>query len=190
MAVKKKAKKQLISIELGFGGLAGLTFACLCIFLWMYLFGVWTGQSLFQADDGLQTTKNISGFAKKVLRHATASPSGDKAKAGEGASDPDAEKEVSAEKSTAPEPDASFFAVQVAAFKEKQRAMNAVLQWRARDYESFYLLPEPPNGTFHRVFVGRFDSLAEANSLAAKLESAEQGKMFITLVSNDEERLP
>ncbi len=84
----------------------------------------------------------------------------------------------------------AFFAVQVSAFKDKQRAVKSVLQWRSREYESFYLMPDSPSGTFHRVFVGRFDSLAEANTLAAKLESAEQRKVFIMLVSADQERLP
>ncbi len=186
---KKKAKKKLIAIELSFGGLVGLTVASFCIFLWMFLFGMWTGQSVLSSSDALQKTKDSAGFASKVWPQKSnvqtinkkSSTKSSQKKMGSVAS---VVKEIPADQGV------SFFAVQVSAFRDEQRAVKSVSQWRAREYESFYLMPDGPNGTFHRVFVGHFDSLAEANTLATKLESAEQRKVFIMLVSADQERLP
>ena len=84
----------------------------------------------------------------------------------------------------------SFFSIQVSAFREQKRANKAVLQWKARDYESFYLLPDQPNGTFNRVFVGRFPSLNEANVMATKIEEIEKNKVFITLIDASQKRYP
>ena len=75
------------------------------------------------------------------------------------------------------------------AFRDEQRALKAVVQWRVRSYEAFYLQPEA-EGNFYRVLVGHFDSLAEANGLASKLEASEQNKVFISLVSESQKRYP
>lgn len=52
-AKRKKRKKQkvLVRIELTLRGLAGLGVVCFCIFLWMFLLGVWTGQDLLQSGE-------------------------------------------------------------------------------------------------------------------------------------------
>jgi cell division septation protein DedD len=84
---------------------------------------------------------------------------------------------------------ASFFAIQVGAFREEQRALKAVLQWRVREHQAFYIKPEA-DGNFYRVLVGQFDSLAEANGLATTLEASEQNKVFISLVSESQQRFP
>ena len=186
---KKKTKKSLVSIELGFGGLVGLAGASFCIFLWMFLFGMWTGQSVLQTSDGSQKIKDGVGFASKIWPKKTAVQTiKDKSNTNSGLNK--TKSVVTIEKENQAGQDASFFAVQVSAFKDKARAVKSVLQWRTREYESFYLLPEFPNGKFHRVFVGHFESLAEANTLATKLESAEQRKVFIMLVSADQQQLP
>jgi len=190
MAKKKRTRKALVSIELGLGGLLGLAVASFCIFLWMFLFGMWTGQSVLQTSDDLQPIKGESGFAAKIRQKTSNGQEVIKKSITKGSLENRDDGEGNIKKEMPVDQEASFFAVQVAAFKDEQRAVNTVLQWRARDYESFYLRPDSPNGTFHRVFVGRFESLAEANTLAAKLESAEQRKVFIMLVSVDQEQLP
>jgi cell division protein FtsN len=190
MVKKKKAKKALVSIEFGLGGLMGLAVASFCIFLWMFLFGMWTGQSVLQTTDGPPKMKDGSGFAAKIRQKDPGQEELNKKSAVKSSLENSDNEAARVEKVLPADQEASFFAVQVSAFKDEQRAAKSVLQWRSRDYESFYLRPDLPNGTFHRVFVGRFESLAEANTLAAKLESAEQRKVFIMLVSVDQEQLP
>ncbi len=46
MAVAKKKQIKKYKFELTRGAIGGIGVVCFCIFLWMFLFGVWTGQSL------------------------------------------------------------------------------------------------------------------------------------------------
>jgi len=46
MAPRRKPAGKKIKFELSLSGIAGIGVVCFCIFLWMFLFGVWTGQSL------------------------------------------------------------------------------------------------------------------------------------------------
>lgn len=48
MAGKEQKQGRKISFELSWGGIAGVTVVCFCICIWMFLLGVWTGQSLLQ----------------------------------------------------------------------------------------------------------------------------------------------
>ncbi len=68
---KKKASK--VKFQLSKSGIAGIAVVCFCIFLWMFLLGVWAGQSLlFQAVDTnsltmLGTKENIEKQGRPVL---------------------------------------------------------------------------------------------------------------------------
>ncbi len=46
MAQRKKKKVQKIKFELTKSAIGGIGVVCFCIFLWMFLIGVWAGQSL------------------------------------------------------------------------------------------------------------------------------------------------
>lgn len=46
MAARRKPAVKKIKFELTRSGIAGIGIVCFCIFLWMFLLGVWTGQSL------------------------------------------------------------------------------------------------------------------------------------------------
>ncbi|MDA8418560.1 MAG: SPOR domain-containing protein [Desulfobacteraceae bacterium] len=194
MARKAPKENVLVRIELGIGGILGLAVIAFCVFLWMYLFGVWTGQS------GLQSTlstdpRELMGAAAKLLKNGPPSPSPARPEVAESA--PSAHQTANATPAKTPDESArqkddngpSFFAIQVGAFREEQRALKAVAQWRARSYDAFYLQPDA-DGNLCRVMVGHFDSLAAANDLAAKLEASEQSKVFISLVAESQKRYP
>ncbi len=206
----RKAPKEnaLVRIELGIGGLLGLAVVAFCIFLWMYLFGVWTGQSGLQSTLASGDPRELINAATKMLTPAEkaitvssaeapapAAPITETAGEGEDQAPPSSVQApnppppAKTESTTLDDNAPSFFAVQVAAFKDEQRALKTVAQWRAREYDTFYLRPEL-DGSFYRVLVGHFDSLAEANGLAAKLETSEQNKVFISLVSESQKRYP
>jgi cell division septation protein DedD len=194
--MERKAPKEnaLVRVELGCGGLLGLAVISFCIFLWMYLFGVWTGQSGLQSTLATGDPREIINTAAKMLQAKTAaidSKVKDVVQEGEAdtaasATTPPTVKPAGKAKD---ENAASFFAIQVAAYREEQKALKAVAQWRVREYDAFYLHPEP-DGNFYRVLIGRFDSLAEANGLASQLESSGQNKVFISLVSEGQKRYP
>ncbi len=46
MAARRKPPVKKVKFELTHSGIAGIGIVCFCIFLWMFLLGVWTGQSL------------------------------------------------------------------------------------------------------------------------------------------------
>lgn len=197
--MERKAPKEnaLVRVELGCGGLLGLAVISFCIFLWMYLFGVWTGQSGLQSTLATGDPREIINTAAKMLQTKTAAidskvkdvvPEGE-AEATSPATPPPNPPTVKTAGKPKDENASSFFAIQVAAYREEQKALKAVAQWRVREYDAFYLRPEP-DGNFYRVLIGRFDSLAEANGLASQLESSEQNKVFISLVSEGQKRYP
>jgi hypothetical protein len=67
MAVRRKPQVKKIKFELTRSSIAGIGVVCFCIFLWMFLLGVWTGQSLLLPG---------SKPEKKTAKEAT-SPGGD-----------------------------------------------------------------------------------------------------------------
>jgi hypothetical protein len=46
MAGSKKRKKKIIKFELSLSGLLGVGAVLFCVFLWMFLLGIWTGQTI------------------------------------------------------------------------------------------------------------------------------------------------
>ncbi|EKD40734.1 MAG: hypothetical protein ACD_74C00213G0001, partial [uncultured bacterium] len=62
------------------------------------------------------------------------------------------------------------------------RAQQDVAEWRGRGYEAFSLPPEDEDDPFIRIYVGKFDKLADANQLIAKLEKEEKVKAYIALL--------
>ncbi len=46
MATRRKKKIRKYKFELTRSAIGGITVVCFCLFLWMFLLGVWTGQSL------------------------------------------------------------------------------------------------------------------------------------------------
>ncbi|MFH2124661.1 MAG: hypothetical protein ABIJ50_14415 [Pseudomonadota bacterium] len=60
---RKKAKK--IKFELTISAIAGVGVVCFCIFLWMFLLGVWTGESLLQpSQPGMNEVNKIVAIKK------------------------------------------------------------------------------------------------------------------------------
>jgi hypothetical protein len=46
MAARRKPQARKVRFELTWSAIAGIAVVSFCIFLWMFLLGVWTGQSL------------------------------------------------------------------------------------------------------------------------------------------------
>ncbi len=66
---RKKAVKK-VKFQLTRSGIAGIGVVCFCIFLWMFLFGVWAGQSLLFPPVSIAKTPSEvrdSGEGKQVL---------------------------------------------------------------------------------------------------------------------------
>ena len=183
-APKQKAKFGfVVRFELGLLGMFTLTLVTGCIFFWMFIMGIWAGQTILQPTPG---------EAKSPLAKLAGALQPGMAAVEPGAS-PEQKKNMTSEAGTpsesAPaaetewaEAEPSFFALQVAAVKDQERAQQDVAQWRGRGYEAFSVPPEDADDPFIRIYVGKFDKLADANQLIAKLEKEEKVKAYIALL--------
>jgi len=185
-APKQKAKFGfVVRFELGLLGMISLTLVTGCIFFWMFIIGIWAGQTILQPTPGEEKSPlaKLAG-ALQPGNPATVEP----------AVSPEQKKNMAPPEAGAPqgsspasetewaEAEPSFFALQVSAVKDQDRAKQDVAQWRGRGYEAFSVPPEDKDDPFFRVYVGKFDKLAEANQLIAKLEKEEKIKAYIALL--------
>ncbi len=180
MARQRKKKKFLVRFELGLFGLFSLMVVCFCIFLWMFILGIWAGQTVLAPDGSGSAT--LGQLAESFFDAPTASSEQSAQVRDEKAvsmAAPKAEK-GGGEKWTESEP--SFFSLQVAAFRDPNRAARSVKEWRGKGYDAFSQPPEDSGDVFTRVFVGKFAKLADANILVSQLEEKEKVKSYISLV--------
>ena len=177
MSAANKKDRFVIRFELGVLGMLSLTLVTGCIFLWMFIIGIWAGQTILQPapGEGKSSLAEIAGALQPETTVVEPLVSSEPKK------DPEPEQVPSSESEwAAAEP--SFFALQVAAVPDQDRAQQEVAQWRERGYEAFLLPPEDKDDPFIRIYVGKFDKLAEANQLIAKLEKEEKIKAYIALL--------
>jgi cell division septation protein DedD len=170
---KSTSKKIRIHFELSLTGLLGLTVVVFCVFLWMFLLGIWAGQTVLlpesqRSGQGPSNTEAWPGSAD----------------AGAPVQEPPASavRETGGAALKIEKEEASFFSLQVAAYSEQARAGRAVVEWRRRGFDAFFLLPSEGGDGLYRVCLGRFENLAEANREAERLEELEEIRAFITLV--------
>ena len=65
MAAPRKRARPKIKFELSRSGIGGIAIVCFCIFLWMFLFGVWAGQSLLKPSQQVKTGFNAGTIQKE-----------------------------------------------------------------------------------------------------------------------------
>jgi len=67
---KRKKPVKKVKFQLTRSGIAGIAIVCFCIFLWMFLIGVWAGQSLLYPPvikNKSSEIVNDSGKGKQIL---------------------------------------------------------------------------------------------------------------------------
>ena len=63
MAAREKNVSRKVRFELSWTGIAGLVLVVVCTCLWMFILGVWTGQSLLQSSFSPQQSISTTGSA-------------------------------------------------------------------------------------------------------------------------------
>lgn len=191
---KRKKKGFAIKFDLSIGGLFGVGVVCFCIFLWMFLLGIWSGQTVLSPGQkqiaGVEKSQisTLISIAKKPAPSQTVDapvvtavsvPALKRKKVTATA------RKVVGDKNNQvvePEEDPAFFAVQVAAFMDPALAVKEVRSWQDKGYRPFSRPPEGADDKFTRVYIGRFDSVDVAKKKAADLARKEKIKPFIALV--------
>ncbi|MFA7383980.1 MAG: SPOR domain-containing protein [Desulfurivibrionaceae bacterium] len=176
MSAASKKGRFVIRFELGLLGMLSLTLVTGCIFLWMFIIGIWAGQTILKPAPGEEKTSlaEIAGVLHPetavIEPHASSEPK------------KDSPEQAPASESEWAAAEPSFFALQVSAVPDQDRAQQELAHWRERGYEAFLLPPEDKDDPFLRIYVGKFDKLAEANQLIVKLEKEEKVKAYIALL--------
>jgi cell division protein FtsN len=168
-----------LRFELSVAGLLGLVMVAFCIFLWMFLLGVWAGQAILPPESS-RSTPSLADFSERWQRNSDQAP-------------PQQQETFLAPEMPADRPaavatesgygEASFFSLQVGAYSESTRAERTLASWLQRGFEAFLLQPEEGGDALYRVCVGRFENLVDANQEAGRLEESDGIKPFITLIA-------
>ncbi len=193
-AKKRKKKKWTVRFELGIGGLLGLGIVCFCIFLWMFLLGIWAGQTV------LQPSSDLGGYLPfaKITSSLLPGLKGDSPKDPESLSFPPADRISESAVSdndvdwtdTDDSSEPTLFSLQIGAFSDIGRAKKVVSNWLAKEYDAYYVPPQGSKDSLYRVLIGKFEKLADANAEAVKLESEGNTHVYITLVPISKIRIP
>lgn len=182
MTVGDRKKGFSIRIELGIKGIIGLGIVCFCIFLWMFLLGIWAGQTILQpfpqGSEAVMAKQDVQAIIPESLSSEQVPevppPLID-------SSEPPPVQDVPPPK----EPDFAeqvFFTLQVGAFREKAHAEKSVRSWREKGYDAFLLPPEEGNDSFTRVYIGKFAEVGDANAKAEELEKKQKVKALNALL--------
>jgi cell division septation protein DedD len=198
MTVGNRKKKFSIKFELTPAGLLGVGVVCFCIFLWMFLLGVWAGQTVLSSS-GYRIADHGKGEPESRLEVApdkgevppepapmTKTPAPMAKAENEAVPPPAAEgKTASTPAALAGANDASYFTVQVGAYRDAAYADQALKEWRTKGYQAFSRPPEGQDDKYTRVYVGRFEEVAEARKQAESVERNEKIKPFIATIPSD-----
>lgn len=78
-----------------------------------------------------------------------------------------------------------LFTIQVASFKDKERAEKALTQIQQKGYSAVYIgsKPREGGGSWYRVYIGQFNAKQEATELLAKIQQ-DYKDSFILLLQN------
>lgn len=178
MARSRKQRRFAINFELGIFGFMGLGIVTFCIFLWMFLLGIWAGQTVLLPEAGSATKGGLTKLATSILQKQATM--GAKLKAGAGNGEAADEEGAGSPVKTGSAKEASYFSLQVAEFPEEKKAMLAMSTWRARGHESFYIKADDETGLY-RVYVGKYEDISQAYNKVAEFESQNQ-RVYITLL--------
>ena len=177
--------------ELSFLGMIFVFLLLVCLFLWMFILGVWFGQRL--------VGKGASPVAEKTLKkkipeevpaeEVTPPPitlPGNLTASREGVSSflekktsPEVKALSEVKPSSSPSPkvvsekkETAYYVLQVASFRDRTEAERYARAFRERGYAAEVVSVElPGKGTWHRVYVGRFKSQAEAQKAYRELKA-------------------
>lgn len=68
MATRRKTKAKKLKFELTRGSVGGIAVVVFCLFLWMFLLGVWAGQSLLVPTFGINETTQEKSQGKSGVK--------------------------------------------------------------------------------------------------------------------------
>ncbi len=180
-------------IELGFLGLTFVFLLLVCLFLWMFILGVWFGQRMMGKGPSPVAEKALKEKVPEELPAEEVSPPPGLLSSGKPLQEkssppplpekaPEAGAPLPAPPKKPPESKAApYYTLQVASFRDQGEAERYARLFRERGYTARVVRVElPGKGTWYRVYVGRFGSKAEAEEAYRQLKARKLvGKAYI-----------
>lgn len=127
----------------------GLGIVCFCIFLWMFLLGVWSGQTVLLPSTPGKGPDMLTRMASDLWQQGRVTPPEGTGPQAEGSEEETAAgremptaNAVTAEEQTEP----SFFTLQVGSFRDMKKAEREVLGWKAKGQDAFFSAPRGGDG--------------------------------------------
>ena len=177
---RKKSRK--IQFQIGWGGLIALAVSTVCVFLWVFILGFWVGQKLTgrSMDESLQTqvvarvvpeAEEVTPLIPEKTTQVTPLETEEKEQPGP------RKESVKKKKST-------YFALQIASYRERERANKEAGRWRDKGYRAKVRRADlgPEKGVFYRVHLGEYSSVEEATSSAKKLAQKNDLRSYVVPV--------
>lgn len=193
MAAANGKKGFRLRFELSLSGLLGVVVVCFCIFLWMFLLGLWAGQTglisgkSFSSQPAIPAAK-IGAAGNKVMEAPELAPEPESFPApAEPDSNPEPASEtpdevVAPEPAAAPPEESAYYTLQIGAFRDSRYVEEALRKWRAKGYEPFALPPVGADAHLTKVYLGRFSEVATARKEAERLAKQEGISPVVTLI--------
>lgn len=202
MATANGKKGYRIKFELSISGLLGVVVVCFCVFLWMFLLGLWAGQTgmisglSFSAPPAIPAASQSGPAKNKVIEAPEVAPPPEVEPAP--APGPTPEPAVVApppETTAAPAPAEipvapAFYAIQVGAFRDSRYVEEALQKWRALGYEPFFRPPSGAGEHLNKVYLGHFSEAATARKEAEILARKEEITPVVALIPGDPAKRP
>jgi len=201
MAASPNKKGFSIKFDLSIGGLLGVGVVCFCIFLWMFLLGVWAGQTGLISGMSFPTQVVTPDPGKGEAAKRKAPPAPVVAPVLEPPPAPVAPPEavapgpaalavappapsaqlIAPSKPRAKASESPFYAIQVGAFRDSKNVEDELRVWRARGYEAF---SRPPGENEHltKVYIGHYPDAATARKKESVLAKKRKFSPLIVMI--------
>ena len=198
----RKKKAATFRIELGWPGIAGIGVVIFCLFLWMFLIGIWAGQTILLPPGKQKSTSSTVAtitdkakvrVQKEQVQHQPEPPQPPRERAVDIIRPRAVKKRMgqrvgSAQKgqnqALLPKPGKEkvkhYFTIQVGAYRDGALARRTAADLKKK-YGKVFLIPAlEGNDALLRVCVGKFETQEEAVAQARKISLPQGKKPFVT----------
>lgn len=164
--------RRTFEFRLGWPGIGAIAVVCLCIFLWLFLLGIWAGQKIL-APGGDEGQGARTAVVKKTAKVVAIVPESRK------------EAVVAPRATDVARAEQELYTIQVGAFGEAGNARQEIAFWREHGQDVFLAPPQGRASGLTLVCVGRFADRGAATLSAARLREQTGRDLLVITLARD-----
>ncbi len=196
---KKKKKVTFFRFQLSWPGIAGVAVVCFCLFLWMFLIGIWAGQTILLPPGNKKVTVvedeskiRVEKKRQEVRRAQKISTAPqikqDRVKATVQKKTNESKEKKQPERTTAPvrkikqekREKKQYYTLQIGAYRDVSLARKEAAYWRNKKAKVYLMPALKGKDALVRVCIGKFERQADAGAYVKKLVMPDKTKPYIT----------